>query len=220
MSTATEPVQPEPTVSSQPAVAATTNSGIPRFDEVIERPDDALEAFSYFPPSEENMKGLIDQLFVNNWAHIVVGPCMEGAVFEVQFAEAPKVSIFDGYLTVDLGKWHFHICVGAHKGSSSEELRRMRPVAKIGFFERRGKGCAGGRSWGLRMWNGYGEQMTTVFLPNPRLTDDMQILKTPDWSRLDLYYRLRQQFLGEPLPSDYEIAANLPFPETKAAKSA
>jgi len=27
--------------------------------------------------------------------------------------------------------------------------------------------------------------MTSVFLPNPRLTDEMQILKQPDWSRLD-----------------------------------
>ena len=88
----------------------------------------------------------------------------------------------------------------------------MRPVAKIAFFERRGKGCAGGRSWGLRMWNGYGEQMTTVFLPNPWLTDDMQLLKQPDWNRLDLYYQLREKFLGEPVPADFEAAANLPFP--------
>ena len=63
------------------------------------------------------------------------------------------------------------------------------------------------------MWNGYGEQMTTVFLPNSRLTDDMQLLKQPDWSRLDLYYRLREKFLAEPVPSDLEATANLPFPE-------
>jgi len=67
------------------------------------------------------------------------------------------------------------------------------------------------------MWNGYGEQMTTVFLPSPRLTDDMQFLKEPDWSRLDLYYRLREKFLSEPLPSDFEVAANLPFPELATA---
>jgi len=146
--------------------------------------------------------------------HIVVGPCIEGAVFEIVFKTAPEIRISDGYLTVDLGAWHFHLCIAEHKGSSSDELRRMRPVAKAGFFERRGKGCAGGRSWGLRLWNGYGEQMTTVFLPNPRLTDDMQLLKQPDWSRLELYYRMREQFLGEPAPSDFEAAANCEFPAT------
>lgn len=187
----------------------------PRFDEITEHLDDAVTAYTYFSPTEAAMKDLIDRLFVENWAHIVVGPCIEGAVFEVVFKKAPTAKIFDGYLTVDLGDWHFHLCVAPHKGSSSEELRRMRPVAKVGFFERRGKGCAGGRSWGLRMWNGYGEQMTTVFLPNPRLTDDMQMLKTPDWSRLDLYYKLRQKFLNEPVPTDYEAVANQPLPELK-----
>jgi hypothetical protein len=38
-----------------------------------------------------------------------------------------------------------------------------------------------------------------VFLPNPSLTDDMQLLKQPDWTRLQLYHRLREKFLGEPL---------------------
>lgn len=89
----------------------------------------------------------------------------------------------------------------------------MRPVAKIGLFERRGKSCAAGRNWGLRMWNRYGEQMTTVFLPHPRLTDDMQLLKTPYCKQLDLYYQLRAKFLGEPVPSDYEAIANLPLSE-------
>jgi hypothetical protein len=184
----------------------------PRFDETVQHPDDAQTGYSYFTPSETVMKELVDELFFRNWQRIVVGPCIEGAVFEVCFKNAPEVRISDGYLTVDLGTWHFHLCISAHKGSTSEELRKMRPVAKIGLFERRGKGCAGGRSWGLRMWNGYGEQMTTIFLPNPRLTDDMQLLKEPDWNRLELYYRLREKFLGEPLPSDFEAIANLPFP--------
>jgi hypothetical protein len=185
----------------------------PHFDEIKKHPDDALTGYSYFAPTEVTMKDLVDELFVRNWARIVVGPCIEGAVFEIVFKAPPEVRISDGYLTVDLGTWHFHLCIAAHRGSSSEELRKMRPVAKIGFFERRGKGCGGGRSWGLRMWNGYGEQMTTVFLPNPRLTDDMQLLKQPDWSRLDLYYRLREKFLGESMPAAFEAAASLPFPQ-------
>ena len=58
--------------------------------------------------------------------------------------------------------------------------------------------------------------MTTVFLPNPGLTDDMQYVKTPDWNRLSLYYHLRAKFLNEALPEDFEAAANLPLPEAEA----
>lgn len=155
------------------------------------------------------MSALIEELFTRNWKHLTVGPCIEGAVFEVRFEKAPDVRTLDGYLTVDLGHWHFHLCIAPHKGTASEELRRMRPVARVALFERRGSGCGGGRSWGVRLWNGYGEQMTTVFLPNPALTDDMDMAKTPDWSRLDLYYRLRERFLGEPMPSNLEAAAHV-----------
>jgi hypothetical protein len=191
---------------------SSTALAVPKFDEIKREPDDALTAYSYFAPEEAIVADLVDDLFVRNWPHIIVGPCIEGAVFEIRFVEAPQIRKSDGYLTVDLGPWHFHLCIGAHKGTSSEELRRVRPVNKIALFERRGKGCGGGRSWGIRMWNGYGEQMTTVFLPNPRLTDDMQYLKTPDWNRLELYYRLREKFLGEPLPGNFEAAATIPLP--------
>jgi hypothetical protein len=55
------------------------------------------------------------------------------------------------------------------------------------------------------MWNGFGEQMTTVFLPSPRLSGEMRPLREPNWDRLHFWYELRQQFLGfaqseEPAP--------------------
>jgi hypothetical protein len=183
-----------------------------RFDEIERHPDNAVTAYSHFAPSESVLRDLVDELFAKNWSRITVGPCIEGAVFEIRFVQAPEIRFSDGYLTVDLGPWHFHLCMGTHKGTSSEELRRNRPVNKIAFFERRGKGCGGGRSWGIRMWNGYGDQMTTIFLPNPHLTDEMEYVKTPDWTRLSLYYQLRERFLSEPFPENIEIAANLPLP--------
>jgi hypothetical protein len=190
-----------------------TTTTAPHFDEVEHHPDDAVTAYTFFPHDETTMRALAQELFGTYWRSVVVGPCIEGAVFEVSFQAPPEVRYLDGYLTVDLGPWHFHLCIGPHKGNSSEELRQKRPVAKVGFFERRAKaGCAGGPSWGLRLWNGYGEQMTTVFLPNPRLSDDHQLLKAADWSRLDTYYRLRSQFLGEPMPADFEAAAHQPLP--------
>ncbi len=59
----------------------------------------------------------------------------------------------------------------------------------------------GGRagSWGLRMWNGHGEQMLTVFFPNPWIDPASQRYgAVPDWSRLDLWMTLREHFAGVP----------------------
>jgi hypothetical protein len=47
-----------------------------------------------------------------------------------------------------------------------------------------------------------------------RIGDDHQMLKTPDWTRLDPYYRLRSQFLGEPMPADLEAIAQQALPDT------
>lgn len=193
---------------------STHSIAVPKFDEIRHEPDDALTAYSYFAPTETALADLVQDIFVKNWSRIVVGPCIEGAVFEIRFVEAPEVRTSDGYLTVDLGPWHFHLCIGPHKGTASQELRRVRLVNRIAFFERRGTGCGGGRSWGIRLWNGYGEQMTTVFLPNPNLTDNMQYSKTPNWNRLELYYQLREKYLGEPLPENFELIANQPLPGT------
>ena len=190
----------------------TTQIADPRFDAIEQHVDDAETGYTYFPPDEVTMRALAQELFGTYWRSIFVGPCIEGAVFEINFQAPPAIRYSDGYLTIDLGPWHFHLCIGPHNGSSSEELRKNRPVAKVAFFERRGRGCSGGRSWGLRMWNGYGEQMTTVFLPNPNISDDQKLLKTPDWSRLEPYYRLRSQFLGEAMPDDFEAIALRPFP--------
>jgi hypothetical protein len=166
--------------------------------ETVANPDGTFIEYTYFEPDEEKMKDLSQDLFSKNWNKIVFGPCIEGAVFEIRFAEEPRLSYCDGYLTVDLGHWHFHLCIGPHKNCPSEELRKNRPVARCGFFETRSGRNGGGRSWGLRMWNGYGDQLITVFLPSPFLSDDQQVLPVPQWERLNLYYNLRAKYLGEP----------------------
>src|SRR5262249_27624422 len=134
----------EPLLASLVGEAFMSTETLPRFDAVEHHPDDAVTAYTYFPPTEETMRALAQELFATHWRSIVVGPCIEGAVFEVSFQSPPEIRYADGYLTVDLGPWHFHLCLGPHRGSSSDELRRNRPVAKAAFFERRGKGCAGG----------------------------------------------------------------------------
>lgn len=170
--------------------------------EMVEHLDGSVTEYSYFEPSAEVMEKVVKVLFEGHWREVVVGPCIEGAVFEVRFVEAPKLSMLDGYLTVNLGPWHFHLCIAEHKGNRSPELARKRQVARVALFETRGQRCGGGRSWGLRMWNGFGEQMTTVFLPNPSLSDELRPLREPDWERLRLWYELRHQFLGEEPPAN------------------
>jgi hypothetical protein len=174
--------------------------------EVVTHLDGSVTEYCYFEPIPSVMDQLVRLLFEAHWHDITVGPCIEGAVFEVRFSEPPKLSMLDGYLTVNLGRWHFHLCIAEHKGNRSAKLRKLRQVARVALFETRGVGCGGGRSWGVRMWNGLGEQMTTVFLPNPLLSDELEILKEPNWDRLKLWYELRQQFLGEEPPANIGAA--------------
>ena len=61
------------------------------------------------------------------------------------------------------------------------------------------------------MWNGYGEQMSTVCLP--RISGDHRLLKAPHWSRLGACHRLGSQCLGQAIPDDVEEIAHRPFPE-------
>ena len=71
-------------------------------------------------PSAALLERLLRDLFENHWRAITFGPLIQGSAWEIQ-AEAPprRVSLLDGYLTVDLGPWHFHLCIGEHRGSAS-----------------------------------------------------------------------------------------------------
>lgn len=102
--------------------------------------------------------------------------------------------MLDGYLTVDTGAWHLHLCIEKHLDAPSPEIIRQRQTSRAAFFhDQRPHGCVRG-AWGLRLWNGLGEQMITVFFPNPYLTDEQRLQKEPDWSRLTLWEQLRRRY--------------------------
>jgi hypothetical protein len=61
--------------------------------ETIEHLDGSITEYSYFEPSAEAMEKLVKVLFEYHWHEVTVGPCVEGAAFEVRFSEAPKLSI-------------------------------------------------------------------------------------------------------------------------------
>lgn len=141
----------------------------------------------------DRVQRLLTELFREHWERIVVGPVIEGAAWEIRFTAAPSVSMLDGYLTVDTGAWHFHLCVGDHRGAPTPERARRRRVARAAFFRTDGGSCVPG-SWGLRLWNGHGEQMVTVYFPNPWLDDRLERVREPRWERTELWERLRATY--------------------------
>jgi hypothetical protein len=122
-----------------------------------------------------------------------VGPLIQGAVFEVRFTAAPKVTMLDGYMTVDLGPWHFHLCVNDHH-DTTPEAAAVRRVGRAAFFRTQGGGHT--TTWGLRLWNGRGEQMTTVLFPSPFYDEKFARRPEPDWSKIDLWERMRSRYAG------------------------
>jgi hypothetical protein len=100
--------------------------------------------------------------------------------------------MLDGYMTVDAGAWHFHLCVNDHR-EAPPELAAIRRVGRAAFFRTHGTGAAGHApmTWGLRLWNGRSEQMVTVLFPSAYYSDAMELLPGPDWDRIELWETLR-----------------------------
>ena len=140
-------------------------------------------------PSAALLERLLRDLFENHWRTITFGPLIQGSAWEIQ-AEAPprRIGMLDGYLTVDLGQWHFHLCIGEHRGGAFEShaarARAPPPHQARGALPPRQCRRGAPDSWGLRLLNGHDEQQLTVLLPNPFLGDHHEYLSAPDWSRL------------------------------------
>ncbi|PJF45673.1 MAG: hypothetical protein CUN48_17695 [Candidatus Thermofonsia Clade 3 bacterium] len=135
------------------------------------------------------------------------GTLIQGSVFEIKMDRAPsRISLLDGYVTVDFGTWHFHVCIGDNYGTPANptppELRAIRKTSRAELVRRLNPDGTPS-SWRLRLFNGRDENQLTVFLPNPFLTGEMKIAHRPDWSRLALWDHLRSKYLGlGPDPKD------------------
>jgi hypothetical protein len=177
-------------------------------ERVVDEDGATVEVFP-LPTDETSLEALLRELFEEHWQEITFGPIIQGAAWELRAAEAPsRIKMFDGYLTVAFGVPHFHICIGEHRGPHNNpvapQLARHRRTARAELY-RRLSSDATPISWGLRLFNGKGEQQITVLLPNPFLdaaTD--KVLKAPDWSRLALWDGLRARWLGLPTPDPFD----------------
>jgi tRNA threonylcarbamoyl adenosine modification protein YjeE len=157
--------------------------------------DGSLTEYHEVDVAGDRVERLLTELFTEHWAALTVGPLIQGAVFELRFRERPKVTLLDGYLTVDVGSadaGHFHLCVNDHR-ETTPELAAIRRVGRAAFFQTRG-GSHVPMTWGLRLWNGRGEQMVTVLFPSAYLSDALERLAEPDWTRLDLWEALRARY--------------------------
>lgn len=102
--------------------------------------------------------------------------------------------MYDGYVTVDFGRWHFHLCIGEHT-ASGPALGRLRRCTRAELY-RSLDGTGAPVSWGLRLFNARDEQLMTALLPNPFLTRTQQLTPEPVWAQLELLDRLRREYLG------------------------
>jgi len=161
--------------------------------EVVREPDGSLTEYTEVAVAGDAVERLMTEVFREHWAAISAGPIVDGAAYEIRFTAAPTLSMLDGYLTVDTGPWHFHLCVNDHRGAATPELARVRRVARAAFFRTDGGSCVPG-AWGLRLWNGRGEQMITVYFPNPWLDDELERLREPRWERTALWDDLRERY--------------------------
>jgi hypothetical protein len=171
-------------------------------------PDGATVETFALPTDEGSLEELLRDLFEQHWDKITFGPLIQGAAWEIRAPHAPtQIGMLDGYLTVAFGISHFHLCIGPHKGTrsspTSAAVARHRRTARAELYRRLDKSGAP-VSWGLRLFNGHDEQQVTILLPNPFLSVDDKVLKTANWSRLELWNRLRARWLGaaEPDPLD------------------
>ncbi len=184
---------------------STTNT-TPR--RIIEEDGATVEVFA-LPTDPASLESLLRDLFEHHWHEITFGPIIQGAAWEMRATQAPTaVKMFDGYLTVAFGVPHFHICIGIHRGPHnnrvSPELAFHRRTSRAELYRRLSR-VGTPVSWGLRLFNGKGEQQITVLLPNPFLHPETdKVLKIPNWSRLALWDHLRDRWfdLSEPDPFD------------------
>jgi hypothetical protein len=160
----------------------------------VREADGTTTSYTEVPVTGDTIEQLMTEVFRDHWADVFAGPVIEGAAYEIRFTSAPTLSMLDGYLTVDTGAWHFHLCVSDHRGAPTLERARLRRVARAAFFRTDGGSCVPG-AWGLRLWNGRGEQMITVFFPNPWLDDHgEQRVREPRWDRTALWEDLRRRY--------------------------
>jgi hypothetical protein len=168
--------------------------------EVIEEPGTGQLEVWRLPTSQAFLRRLLTDLFENFWDRITFGPLIQGAAYEFRATQRPeRIGYYDGYLTVDFGHSHFHVCIGENRGEEHDPtppaLAEHRRTGRAELFRRLNRDGTPD-TWGLRLFNGRGEQQITLLFPNPFLTDSLKFAAPPDWGRLQLWDYVRREYMG------------------------
>ncbi|MBC6480708.1 MAG: (2Fe-2S) ferredoxin domain-containing protein [Hormoscilla sp. GM7CHS1pb] len=163
-----------------------------------------------FPHTIDVTGPLLYTLFQEQWQQVQIGHIVEGSVLELEFTSEPKLCVlYDGYLTVATEGWHLHLCLEEHLGGplckTPPELRQHRVVSRAALYRRKNP-QGEPRMWGIQFWNGAGEKMMTLFLPNPYLGDGEDLLpeSKPRQEKLQLYSQLRDIYVLGKSPIPFE----------------
>ena len=157
--------------------------------------DGGREQVWQLPTDTDSLLKLVTILFEDYWDEMWFGLLIEGSALEVAAPNKPqRISMYDGYVTVDFGRWHFHLCLGEHT-ETTPELARIRRCGKAEMY-RRLTDDGWPFTWGIRLFNGRGEQMICIMLPCPFLTNHQQLVDEPVWEKLEAWDRVRKEFLG------------------------
>ena len=74
-------------------------------------------------PDEDGLQALLTAMFQGPWwDQIRFGPLIHGAAYELRLRRPAELSMLDGYLTIDDGGGHVHLCIGAHSGSAAHPV--------------------------------------------------------------------------------------------------
>ena len=125
---------------------------------VEEEGNGTLEIFD-LPVETESLERLLTDIYSNYWDRIHFGTCVQGGVWEVKAPNAPKkIGLYDGYLTVDFGAWHFHICIGDNSGTrrnptSAALAARRRTAAAQLYRKLRDDGRPGSLGFAPVQWH-------------------------------------------------------------------
>ena len=140
-------------------------------------------------PEPNHWLELLKELFERHWSEIIFGPGLHGASFEIKMDREPEVTYQNGFLTVMWTRGaHFHLTLSGRDQEKS--------AARAAFFEMEGS-CVP-KSWGLRFWNGKGEELLSIYFPNPHLNAEGKVSSSPDWSKLKLWEEFRSRYAAVP----------------------
>lgn len=168
---------------------------------LIETEDGGREQCWPLPTDERSLLDLIRLCFNEYWDEIWFGILIEVPLGRSRRRTRPSASPATTGMRPSTSAAGTSTCASASIGkadpnSAGSAGARAELYRRIGIDDHP-------TSWGVRLHNGRDEQMMTILLPNPFLTNVQQLREQPAWEQLELWNRLRATFLGlEPDPLD------------------